>query len=82
VREPFEVAIASIAGSRFVPLQQLPARLGELDGHAEIVALCHHGVRSAQALEVLRAAGFSHVRNLTGGIDAWAREVDREMPRY
>lgn len=82
VREPFEVAIASIAGSRFVPLHQLPARLGELDGRADIVALCHHGVRSAQALEVLRAAGFSHVRNLTGGIDAWAREVDRTMPRY
>ncbi|HEY6808605.1 MAG TPA: molybdopterin-synthase adenylyltransferase MoeB [Gemmatimonadales bacterium] len=82
VREPFEVAIANIAGSRFVPLQQLPARLGELDGHAEIVTLCHHGIRSAQALEVLRAAGFAKVRNLKGGIDAWARDVDRAMARY
>jgi adenylyltransferase/sulfurtransferase len=82
VREPFELAIASLPGSRHVPLQQLPARLGELDGHAEIVTLCHHGIRSAQALALLRSAGFSRVRNVTGGIDAWAREVDREMPRY
>ncbi len=82
VREPFEVAIANIAGSRHVPLHQLPARLGELDGHAEIVTLCHHGIRSAQALEILRGAGFARVRNLTGGIDAWARDVDRGMPRY
>jgi rhodanese-related sulfurtransferase len=43
---------------------------------------CHHGVRSMRALEVLKAAGFSKVRNLMGGIDAWAATVDPDMPRY
>lgn len=82
VREPFEWDIAHIDGARLIPLGQLPARLGELGGHADIVAYCHHGVRSLQAVEVLRAAGFSKVRSLDGGIDAWAREVEPNLPRY
>ncbi|HKB46064.1 MAG TPA: rhodanese-like domain-containing protein, partial [Ktedonobacterales bacterium] len=82
VREPFEHDIAAIAGSLLIPLAELPGRLRELDGHAAIVAYCHHGVRSAHARDILLAAGFGNVRNLAGGIDAWARAVDPTLPRY
>ena len=56
--------------------------MGELDGHREIITVCHHGVRSLVALEILRAAGFPKVRNLRGGVDAWARDVDPSMAAY
>ena len=82
VREPFEWDIARIEGARLIPIGELPARLRELDGHAEIVAYCHHGTRSRRAVEILRAAGFSKVRNLKGGIDAWSVEVDAAVQRY
>jgi molybdopterin/thiamine biosynthesis adenylyltransferase/rhodanese-related sulfurtransferase/molybdopterin converting factor small subunit len=82
VREPHEWEIAHIAGARLIPLGQLPDRLGELDGHAEIVTQCHKGSRSMKALEILRGAGFGKVRNLAGGIDAWAQRIEPGMARY
>jgi len=82
VREPFEWDIVHLEGARLIPLGQLPSRLRELDGHADIVTYCHHGMRSLQAVEILRAAGFSKVRSLEGGIDAWSREVEPSLPRY
>jgi sulfur-carrier protein adenylyltransferase/sulfurtransferase len=82
VREPREAEIAHIAGARLIPLRELPGRLTELPGHAEIVTHCHHGPRSLKAAEILKGAGFANVRSLAGGIDAWAREVDPEVPRY
>ncbi len=82
VREPHERAIARIPGTVLIPLGELPARLAELDAHADIVTHCHHGTRSLQALQILRAAGFPRVRSLRGGIDAWAVEVDPAVPRY
>ena len=82
VREPHEWEIAHIGGARLIPLGQLPERLGELDGHSEIVTHCHHGVRSMRALEILKGAGFGKVRSLAGGIDAWAERVEPGMPRY
>jgi len=82
VREPHEHEIAHIDGAVLVPLGELPDRLGELDGHQEIVTHCHHGARSLKALEILKAAGFSKVRSLRGGIDAWAVNVDPSLPRY
>jgi adenylyltransferase/sulfurtransferase len=82
VREPHEWDIAHIEGARLIPLGQLPERLGELDGHAEIVTQCHHGARSMKALQVLKGAGFGRVRSLAGGIDAWADRVEVGMPRY
>src|SRR3954453_19867033 len=82
VREPHEWEIAHIDGARLIPLGQLPERLGELDGHAEIVTHCHHGVRSMKALQLLKGAGFSRVRSLAGGIDAWADRIEVGMPRY
>ncbi len=82
VREPHEWEIAHIDGARLIPLGQLPDRLGELDGHAEIVTQCHKGGRSMKALEILRGAGFGKVRNLAGGIDAWAERVEPGLARY
>ena len=82
VRAPVEREIARLAGATHVPLGELAARLSELDGHREVVTYCHRGVRSLRAAEILRAAGFSRVRSLRGGIDAWAREVEPGMARY
>src|SRR3989454_1145626 len=82
VREPHEHEIARIEGAKLIPLSQLPDRLGDLDGHQEIVTHCHHGARSLKALEILKAAGFSKVRSLRGGIDAWSVNVDSSVPRY
>jgi adenylyltransferase/sulfurtransferase len=82
VREPHEWDIAHIEGARLIPLGQLPERLGELDGHADIVTHCHHGARSMKALALLKGAGFARVRSLAGGIDAWADRIEVGMPRY
>ncbi|MFL5401978.1 MAG: molybdopterin-synthase adenylyltransferase MoeB [Gemmatimonadales bacterium] len=82
VREPHEWEIAHIEGARLIPLGQLPERLGELDGHSEIVTHCHHGARSMKALGILKGAGFNRVRSLAGGIDAWADRVESGMARY
>jgi len=82
VRDPHEYQIAHIDGAVLIPLSELPTRLGQLDGHREIVTHCHHGARSLKALEILKAAGFSKVRSLRGGIDAWAVNVDPGLPRY
>ncbi len=82
VREPHEWEIAHIDGARLIPLSQLPERLSELDGHAEIVTHCHHGARSMKALEILKGAGFGKVRSLAGGIDAWAERVEPGLARY
>jgi adenylyltransferase/sulfurtransferase len=82
VREPHEYDIARIDGARLIPLSELPGRLGEIDGRAEIVTHCHHGLRSLAALQLLKGAGFGRVRSLRGGIDAWSVDVDPEVPRY
>ena len=82
VREPHEYEITHVDGATFIPLGELPARLKELDDHADIVTYCHHGARSLKALEILKAAGFAKVRSLRGGIDAWAVNVDPALPRY
>jgi adenylyltransferase/sulfurtransferase len=82
VREPLEAEIARIEGARLIPLRELPRRISELAGHAEIVTHCHHGQRSLQAREILKGAGFANVRSLAGGIDAWSREIDSSVPRY
>jgi adenylyltransferase/sulfurtransferase len=82
VREPFELEICRLAGALHIPLRDLPSRLGELDARRDIVTICHHGVRSLRAREILRGAGFGNVRSLRGGVDAWAVEVDAAMQRY
>ncbi|GAB4472508.1 MAG: molybdopterin-synthase adenylyltransferase MoeB [Anaerolineales bacterium] len=82
VREPHELEISQIPGAELIPLGQLAARLSELDSAEEIVLFCKAGTRSARALEVLLSAGFRKVKNLKGGINAWAREVDPSQPIY
>jgi adenylyltransferase/sulfurtransferase len=82
VRTPMEHAIARVEGARLLPLNELPQRFEELDPEADLVVMCHHGIRSAQAVAFLRDKGFARVRNLAGGIDAWSRDVDDSVPRY
>ena len=82
VREPHEWDIVHFPNVRLIPRGDLPERVHELDTADEIVVHCKTGVRSAQALSFLRQAGFRKVKNLRGGIDAWARDIDPSMPRY
>jgi adenylyltransferase/sulfurtransferase len=81
VREPHEYQICNLGG-HLIPLGELPRRAHELDSSRQIVAHCHIGVRSAKAVAFLRHAGFRKVRNLAGGIRAWADRIDRAMPKY
>ncbi|MCS6986836.1 MAG: rhodanese-like domain-containing protein [Sphingomonadaceae bacterium] len=82
VREPWEYARCHIAGAVLMPMHTLPARLHELPRERDIVVICHHGVRSFYAGRLLELNGFARVINLSGGVDAWAREVDPTMPTY
>jgi adenylyltransferase/sulfurtransferase len=82
VREPHELEISRLPGALNIPLGQLAARLSELDSAREMVVFCKAGTRSARALELLVSAGFRKVKNLKGGINAWAREVDPSLPIY
>ncbi len=82
VREPWEVERCHIDGARAIPLRELPAKAAELPPDRELVLVCHHGGRSAQAALWLARNGFTRVHNLEGGVDAWAVTVDPRMPRY
>lgn len=82
VREPHELEISHLEGATLIPLGQLAARLTELDSAKEMVVFCKGGTRSARALELLASAGFRKVKNLKGGINAWAKEVDPRLPVY
>lgn len=87
VREPSELATASVqADERFelvaIPMNEVPARLAELDADRPVACLCHHGSRSQRVAMFLAGNGFSRVANIAGGIDAWSREVDAGVPRY
>ncbi len=82
VREQWEFDLAKISGSTLIPLGTLPQSMGKLNRDSEIIAICHHGMRSADATNFLLQQGFSNVKNLVGGIDAWSAQVDRSIPRY
>ncbi len=82
VREPWELQVCQLAGSINIPMGQIPARAAELPKDAEIVVLCHHGVRSQHVALFLQAQGFTNLYNLRGGIAAWSRDVDPKMPTY
>jgi adenylyltransferase/sulfurtransferase len=82
VREPHELEISRLEGADLIPLGQLAARLSELDSAEEMVVFCKAGTRSARALELLASAGFRKVKNLKGGINAWARDVYPTLPVY
>ena len=82
VREPHELQISALPDAKNIPLGQLAARLSELDSAQEMVIFCKSGARSARGLELLVSAGFKKVKNLKGGINAWAKEVDKNLPVY
>ncbi len=82
VREGWERNICALPGATAIPMREIPARAEELPKDAEIVVLCHHGVRSQQVASFLERLGFPKINNLVGGIAAWAREVDPKMPTY
>lgn len=82
VREPWEFAIGHLPGAKLVPLGELESHLNTLDPEREILVYCHRGLRSAAAVTRLRAAGFTRVSHLEGGIDRWSAEVDGSIARY
>ncbi len=82
VREPHELEISRLEGATLIPLGQLASRLSELNSAEEMVVFCKSGTRSARALDLLLSAGFRKIKNLKGGINAWAREVDPRLPIY
>jgi rhodanese-related sulfurtransferase len=86
VREPWELSAASVRPDGFsllaIPMNQIPARLGELDPDQPVACLCHHGARSQRVALFLQQHGFSRLANVAGGIDAWSRELDPGVPGY
>jgi adenylyltransferase/sulfurtransferase len=82
VREPNEYEICRIGGSKLIPVGEIPSRVNEFNLTDEYVFYCHTGVRSGWAVNFLRQLGYKKVKNLKGGIDAWALAVDPSMPRY
>lgn len=82
VREPWEYQTAHVEGSQLRPLGQIYEWAATLDKSADYVIICHHGGRSAMACQVLASMGFKKLSNLAGGIDAWAMDVDPDVPRY
>ncbi|MCS7228718.1 MAG: molybdopterin-synthase adenylyltransferase MoeB [Candidatus Kryptonium sp.] len=82
VREPHEYEINRIYGSKLIPLSKLPEKVNELDQTREIVLYCKMGGRSARAVQFLRELGFTRVKNLAGGIDAWIEKIEPNMPKY
>jgi rhodanese-related sulfurtransferase len=84
VRQPWEHQTAALAGSRLIPLQQLAARVSEVQPPEGclLVVYCHHGIRSRSGAALLEQLGFKDVVSLAGGIDAWSLMVDPRLPRY
>lgn len=82
VREPSEFAVVALPGAYLIPLGEIGYRYEDLDPDMDIVVYCHHGMRSAQAIALLRQKGFTKLRNLAGGIDYWAETVEPGMKRY
>jgi rhodanese-related sulfurtransferase len=82
VRQPWELERCCLPGVQNIPMHLIPLRLDELNKNDQIVAICHHGVRSMQVAMFLENQGFASINNLTGGVAAWANEVDPDFPRY
>jgi rhodanese-related sulfurtransferase len=82
VREPVELQLASLPGALEIPMNDVPARIGELPKDRPIAVICHHGGRSESVVAYLHSRGFVNAVNVDGGIDAYARRVDPSMRRY
>jgi rhodanese-related sulfurtransferase len=82
VREDWEVQTCAIAGSKHIPMGEVPRRTAEIDPARDVVVICHHGGRSMQVAMFLENNGYAKVHNLAGGVDSWAKTVDPSMPVY
>lgn len=83
VRQPAEYNFARIPGAKLIPLGDIIRRMDEIDAKKETILACKMGGRSAQAIHLLRQAGFTgRLRNLRGGITAWSNDVDPKVPKY
>ncbi len=82
VRQPWEHELSRLPEDRLIPLNELPARLEEIDESQFIVCYCHHGIRSLTAAAFLERNGVARVASLAGGIDAWSQLIDPAVPRY
>jgi rhodanese-related sulfurtransferase len=82
VREPWEFATCRLDGSVSIPMGDVPKRIDEIDLDAPLVCICHHGARSMQVAAFLAARGANDIHNLTGGVAAWAHQVDATFPTY
>jgi rhodanese-related sulfurtransferase len=82
VREHYEYQAARVDAAELLPMSEIQSWWKDLPRDEELVIMCHHGSRSAQVCMALSGAGFEHLTNLEGGIDAWSRDVDPSVPRY
>jgi len=82
VREPHEHAICTIEGAVLIPMRTIPASLQQLDLDEDVICFCHHGMRSLDVANWLRAQGVKSVKSMSGGIDRWSVEIDPKVPRY
>ncbi len=82
VREPDEVAICTVMGSKPIPMRQIPENLATLPQDQPILVMCHHGGRSERVTQFLRSKGYNQATNIAGGIDAWAQQIDPTLARY
>ena len=82
VREPDEIATASIPWATVISMREIPLHMNDLPRDKPLVVMCHHGGRSERVAQFLEANGYDNAINLTGGIDAWSTSVDPAVPRY
>ena len=82
VREPWEFEHCHIENSKLVPMRQIHDYIPEMEPTQEIIVICHHGIRSRQVAKYLESLGFTNLINLTGGVEAWADQVEPGMKRY
>jgi rhodanese-related sulfurtransferase len=82
VREPDEIATASIPWATTIPMGEIPDRFAELPHDKAVVVMCHGGGRSARVTQFLEANGYDNAENLAGGIEAWSVQIDPSVPRY
>ena len=82
VRESDELATVQIEWAKWIPMREVPARVGELDTQTPVAVMCHHGGRSERVAAFLTARGFTDVVNVEGGIDAYAERIEPDLARY